>query len=344
MTILLGLCMSIKVPKPPLIRSMAAFMGCALACELVRLCMEMLIQERSTRVVIVGCDRLAAKAWREFRVHRNRRMEVVGFVNQCAPDELMPDIASRRLGGLDALPRIVMDRNIDDVIIATDIGSPSQLLEQSVAGAATLGTRILCLKDICGIYRGHMIREYGDNLFELAPAPRLGGFRQALKRLFDVTISTIVLVFGLSLVLPLAVFSLLRGRSIAYQSQLQLGFRRRKYRRWRLNSAPRDRRVRLFLELLSSMWNVFCGDMSLVGPPPVSEAQAAQADIAALAGRFSVRPGLIRSHMDDSDSALVSPTSDSLNWSLRMDVKTLTRAFRLGMERSAVIETEAGAS
>ncbi len=343
MTVLLGLCMAITTPRPPLVRVLPAFLGCALALELVRLSIGVSLRERSRRVVIVGCDRLAAKAWREFRVHPGQHMQVVGFVNQTASEEMMPDIASRCLGDLDALPRIILDQDIDDVVVAACAGLHSRL-EQSIARAGSLGTRILCLKDICGIHPESIAKNHGDILFELVPAPRLSGFEQTSKRIFDVTVSATVLLLASFLLLPVAILSLGQRRPITFRPSVQLGFRRRKYRCWHLDMAPGGHRVQLFLDMLPSMWNVLCGHMSLVGPLPIFEADIAQAETATLAGRFNVRPGVIGSHIGHSiPTALATDTSELSDWSLLTDLKTLTRACRIGMERSVAIESEAGA-
>jgi lipopolysaccharide/colanic/teichoic acid biosynthesis glycosyltransferase len=343
-TVLLGLCMVLTVPRPPLVRVVVAFLGCAIALELLRFGIGMLLREPPRRVVIVGCDRLAGKAWREFRVHPERRMEVIGFVSQDKPTEMMPDIASRFLGDLEALPRIVLDQAIEDVVIATPVASHSQMIEESIASSGTLGARILCLKDICGIYPKSIARGYEDILFELVPAPRLDGFKQASKRVFDLTVSATFLLLGFALLLPVAVLSLLQWRPITYRPQMELGFRRRKYRRWRLHSAPDGPLIKLLVEMLPSMWSVFCGHMSLVGPPPVSETDLAQAEVAALSGRFNARPGVIGNHFGGFISAAFATNPmDNSNWSLRTDVKALARAFRMRMERSAAIETRAGA-
>lgn len=343
MTLLLGICMDLTMQRPPLLKVLPVFLACALACELVGLSIGMLFQQRSSRVVIVGCNRLAVKAWREFRVNPDRHMQVVGFVNQPSSDEMMPDIASRCLGDLDTLPHIVLNQDIDDVIVATALGADSEILEQSVASAGSLGARILCLKDICGIHPESIARDYGDILFELVPAPRISGFEPTLKRIFDVTVSATVLLLSCLLLIPVAVLSLIEQRPITYRPWIELGFRRRKYRRWRLDSAPGGRRTKLLLEILPDMCNVLCGDMSLVGPTPLSEAQAAQADAATLAGRFNMRPGMIGNHHGSSVFAAQTTTrTDFSNWSLRMDLRALARAFRTSVERAAAIESQAG--
>jgi lipopolysaccharide/colanic/teichoic acid biosynthesis glycosyltransferase len=290
-------------------------------------------------MVIVGSDRLAAKAWREFRIRRGRRAEVIGFVAQSAAGGLMPDIASRYLGNVAALPRIVLDREVDDVIVATPLGSDLEIVERAISSAGSLGARILCLKDICGIQPG----DTRDILFELVPDPRLDGFRQAAKRLLDVIVSAVALLLGSLVFIGLVALGLVEGRPVLYQTEMRVGFRRRKFRSLHICSAPAGPRVKLFLEILPRMWNVLCGHMSLVGPRAMSEVEIARADIANLAGQFDVRPGII-----DADSVELATAMPVLHeapgWSMWAYLRILVRAFRSGTERTGPVETEAGAS
>jgi len=294
---------------------------------------------RPRRMVIVGSDRLAAKAWREFRIRRGRQAEVIGFAAQSAAFGLMPDIASRYLGNVADLPRIVLDREVDDVIVATPLGSNLEIVEHAISTAGSLGARILCLKDICGIPPG----DTRDILFELVPDPQLQGFRHAAKRSLDVAVSAVALLLGSFLFIGVAAFGLMQGRPVLYRHETWLGFRRRKFRSWLICSSPGGSRVKLFLELLSRMWNVLCGHMSLMGPRPMTEAEIAHADIANLAGQLSVRPGII-----DSDSVKLAIAMPLLHgrssWPLPAYLRILVRAFRVGSERTGPVETEAGAS
>jgi hypothetical protein len=263
----------------------------------------------------------------------------VGFVAQSAAVGLTPDIASRYLGNVVDLPRIVLHSDVDDVIVATPVGPNLELVEHAVSAAGSLGARILCLKDICGIQPGGT----RDILFELVPAPQLHGFRHATQRVFDVAVSAVALLLGSFFLIGAVVLGLAQGRPLSYRHETWLGFRRRKFRSWMINSSPAGPGIRLGLELLPRMWNVLRGQMSLVGPRAISAGEIADVDVANLAGQFNVRPGIFDA--DAVELVTAKPAvRDTPAQPLRAYLKILNRAFRVDAERPGPVETEAGAS
>ena len=247
----LALYVAVVVPGAPVAKISAIFATGAIGCELV---LE-LVSGRSTRsphrVIIVGSDRLAAKAWRELRTEPLGEMELVGFVDDAPQEELMPDVATRYLGDTASLPELVLKRDIDDVIVAKPLVSGSTSSKHSISLAGGLGVRILCVKDICGIAPAGITKDYGESLFELAPAPHLGGVEHAVRRSIDVVTSLAALLPGALFLLSVCATGFLYGPRVIFGSELCIGFRRRKYRKFCVRSAPGGRRVWLWLDVLA---------------------------------------------------------------------------------------------
>lgn len=133
-----------------------------------------------------------------------------------------------------------------------------------------------------------------------------------VKRLFDILVSLLALglVYPVMLVIAIAVRADSRGAVIFRQRRAGLNgksFVMLKFRSMRTESDPygispgsgqdpRLTRVGRFLretslDELPQLFNVLSGDMSLVGPRPLYERQAAQWD-ARQRGRLDVRPGI----------------------------------------------------
>jgi lipopolysaccharide/colanic/teichoic acid biosynthesis glycosyltransferase len=326
-------------------RIMGAFFCCALSCDLLRISLASRFSRRPNRVVIVGSDRLAAKAWREFRTHPRHRMELAGFVDQSLRQNLPPDFASRHLGALESLPRIVIEQGIDDVIVAIPVAPDDSSVQRAIALAGALGARILCLKDMCGIRPENIGRDYGDTFFELVPAPQFDGVAQFLKRGSDIVIAALLLLTLIPLLAVVAIVEALRGRSVRFQADQKVGFRRKPFQSFRVVRERGDAPLQPWLSHLPLAWSVLRGDMSLVGPAPLSEKELYLSDIDALAGRFNVRPGItgVTPHSVDSTFSASADEPYSGAPSFAADLRALARTFRALTRRTGAVETTAGA-
>jgi lipopolysaccharide/colanic/teichoic acid biosynthesis glycosyltransferase len=106
---------------------------------------------------------------------------------------------------------------------------------------------------------------------------------------------------------------------------------------FKMRSDPRVTRVgrlmrRLSLDELPQMWNVFSGEMSLVGPRPPLPSEVARYD-AWHRRRLEVKPGLTgiwqvsgRSDLPFDEMAMMDIYYID-NWSVALDVKILIRTF-----------------
>jgi exopolysaccharide biosynthesis polyprenyl glycosylphosphotransferase len=147
---------------------------------------------------------------------------------------------------------------------------------------------------------------------------RRGAFTRLVKRIFDVSVSTtlLLLVWPLMILTALALFVESKGRGTLFFHQIRMGeggktFRLLKFRsmieeaekdgiaRWAQKNDSRITKVGAFLrrtrlDELPQLWNVLRGDMSFVGPRPerpefISDLQK---NIPYYQERLRVKPGM----------------------------------------------------
>jgi lipopolysaccharide/colanic/teichoic acid biosynthesis glycosyltransferase len=100
---------------------------------------------------------------------------------------------------------------------------------------------------------------------------------------------------------------------------------------------------RTLLDELPVLWNVLLGDMSLVGPRPMSALDVSRFGEAQLIRRFSVRPGMTGNWQVAEDPSLSFEERVALDfsyiddWSLVLDLKILARTVPAMLKRSGAV-------
>jgi len=184
----------------------------------------------------------------------------------------------------------------------------------------------------------------------------LYGARALAKRTLDVAISAALLVLLGPLILLLALAVRLTSPGPAFFAQERMGLDGRRFRMWKLRTMrtdaeadsgptfarPGDPRVtplgrllrRFSLDELPQLWNVVCGEMSLVGPRPEREPFVAEfrKSFSGYMLRLSVRAGMTgwaQIHGLRGDSSLAERLRYDLEyidrWSLWLDLEILLR-------------------
>lgn len=182
----------------------------------------------------------------------------------------------------------------------------------------------------------------------------VGGWQ---KRLVDALIAAATSpVWGIAtLVFALGAKARYREHTVL-QSEVRIGYGGRAFRAWRLRLTPspaanvvllhpaiaaawdaaEDRRVaaaapswRTMIEHAPRMLNVLCGDMSLVGPSPLSVEQVEKLR-SSKRFYFSLRPGLVMASLEEDGkvrgSAHYKPYA--MNWTLESDFQILWKVTR----------------
>jgi lipopolysaccharide/colanic/teichoic acid biosynthesis glycosyltransferase len=200
------------------------------------------------------------------------------------------------------------------------------------------------------------------------------GAQRALKRGVDVVVAAVLLLVSLPVVLAVALLIRLDspGPVLFRQTRVGAGGRRFRIVKFRtmvrdaeqilqndialrrlhesnsfklpVDSDPRVTRVgrwlrRTSVDELPQLWNVLCGDMSLVGARPVEPAQVARLYGGRQEVYLRMRPGLTgpwqvsgRSHVGD-DERVAFDTSYVENWRMSADLRILARTVPAVLRR-----------
>jgi len=249
------------------------------------------------RAVLVGTGEHIEAVGHALRDSPNKQVEVVGFVS-LSP---RPDNGMRSLGTLEDIGDVMSDNRIDEVIIA-DPDFPQQEAVELVDQAHQRGVRVRIAPSTMEIlvHRAEFVPGQTVPLFELKP-PVFEGLDYFLKRLFDIVVSTVLLIVLSPLLAGCwaAVRMTSRGPALYRSWRPGVGgqpFACLKFRTmyrdaefeqaeletrneqsgalFKIRDDPRITPVGRFLrrwslDELPQMFNVIRGQMSLVGPRPL---------------------------------------------------------------------------
>ncbi len=285
--------------------------------------------------------------------------EFVGAISPREQEDGLPV-----LGSLDAVPQVIAERNVDELIVA-DAGFTERQLLELVEHAHRLGVKVRIAPTTTELLlqRAEYVPGQGAPLFELRP-PALAGADWALKRLFDLLGAGVAVVFGLPLWIAIAAAIKGSSRGPVFYRDRRIGlgeqeFGMMKFRTMYADAAQRqaaletaneasgplfkikdDPRVtpvgrflrRFSLDEMPQVLNVLWGEMSLVGPRPLPIRDYEQLE-EWHRKRYAVLPGMtglwqVSGRIDLSFDDLVRLDFYYLeNWSIWLDISILARTL-----------------
>ncbi len=325
---------------------------------------ERLGYRHARRTLIVGTGRLARRVYRDIGSHGPQRYEVVGFVDE--PNGLADERGPmHRIGTLTQLEQILMREVIDEVIIALPVKSCYQQIQSAIRVCERAGVEAKYGTDLFeSTVAFPRYDTDGDRAFvamQVVPDRR----RLAFKRAVDIVGAAVGLLLVAPLMIVLAIAIKLTSAGPIIYAQDRCGFNKRRLRMYKFRSMyanaeklqpalegrneaggpvfkirndPRITPLGRFLrksslDELPQLWNVLCGDMSLVGPRPLPWRDVRRIVRPSDMRRFSMRPGLtclwqVQGRSDIDFERWVGLDLEYIdNWSLFLDCRILAKTI-----------------
>ena len=239
------------------------------------------------RILIVGAGDTGRLVADRILKSPNLGYQLVGFIEDRPNRTGRPDVPL--LGGLDDLEAVIVQRRVDEVIIAQLEATHDQLLD-IIARCHSGKVSIKVFPDVFQIMASEVTIGHLDGLPLLTVRDvALQGWKRTLKRGVDVAFSLLLLIFLSPILLFIALLIKLDSRGPVFYTQERIGLDGRpfpviKFRTmlhtadsdkpgWTVANDPRRTRLgtllrKTSLDELPQFMNVLIGDMSVVGPRP----------------------------------------------------------------------------
>ncbi len=317
-------------------------------------------------LVIVG----GGQRGQRFAAHLNRRQDlgykVIGFVDSDPAYAYATLQGAPYLGTIEDLPRLMATEVIDEVTVALPIKSHYTQIETAVSLLEEQGITTHVLSDLFPqkLAKSQAVDFDGAPIVTLGSAPPFS-WRTEAKRIIDLTVSTTALLVCAPLFAIVALAIKLDSHGPVFFVQERVGFSKRRFRMikfrtmsidaeermkdiehlnekngpiFKIKNDPRITRVGKWLrktsiDELPQLINVLVGDMSVVGPRPLSVRDAVRMEEAWQKRRFSVKPGLtclwqVSGRSNLSFEQWMQLDLDYIDhWSLKLDASILLRTI-----------------
>ncbi len=307
--------------------------------------------------VIIGTGKTARDIRANLERNKTSGMNVVGFVTENGSSKLPKQIDGIPvIGQVDEIRDVIIKYSIKDVIVALEHEDTEKLIKiVDDIDIADVSVKIVpgFIHLISGLNQTNQI--FGLPLIEVMPDP-MPSWEKFTKRLFDIMISSIILLITLPLFLILVLLVRFTSTGAAVYRQERVGLYGRPFTMYKFRTMFEDAEHRsgpvwakendpritplgfwlrkLRLDEIPQLVNVLKGDMSLVGPRPERQFFVDQfkKEIPLYSRRLRVRPGItgwaqVKWKYDESFEDVKEKTKYDLfyveNMSLRMDFKIL---------------------
>lgn len=321
-------------------------------------------EQRVSKALIIGAGTLGQDIAHRAREYEWAGLRLEGYVDDDPSKQGCTFEGIPVLGSLDQAPAIVRQRGISEVIFALPLRAYESLV-RLVFELQELPVRVRVVPDVFNLafFRATIEDFHGMPLIGLRD-PAIDGFDRVVKRLFDLALSTLLLLVLWPLMLLIAVLIRLDSPGPALFRQERVGENGRLFTMYKFRTMfvgaeqhleeivqetpegvvflkrPDDPRVtrlgrflrRTSLDELPQLFNVIKGEMSLVGPRPelpllVQHYESWQRQ------RFAVPPGMTGwwQVSGRSERTMHLHTEDDLyyvrNYSLLLDLRILWRTI-----------------
>jgi len=328
------------------------------------------VVENHLKVLVIGSGKRARSLADQLQLSSQWGIHIIGFLDPRG------ESAGRRstdeiLGHVDQIGEILRNNVVEDVVVAVprDMLSDIQMI---IDACQEEGVRLQFMGDLYD-FRAQRIRMSFVNDIPLIVFEPIARDETALlaKRIFDIVVTLAAMPVVLPVLVLTAVAIKLEDPGPAFFNQQRVGLHKRLFKMYKfrsmvvdaearmkevehLNEAkgpnfkikndPRVTRVGRFIrktsiDELPQLFNVLLGDMSLVGPRPMSIRDVQLFDQGIQRKRFSIRPGITclwqvsgRSDLE-FDDWLRLDLEYIQNWSFWLDLKILFRTVSVVLMR-----------
>jgi exopolysaccharide biosynthesis polyprenyl glycosylphosphotransferase len=315
-------------------------------------------------VIIVGSGPRASAIYERLRGPGEKYTQVLGFVDTNG-HSVTATIGKRMLGGIEDLEAILMNRPVDEVVIALPAKSCYDEIQTAIQTCERAGVEAKYLSDVfqLSLARPRFEPDEGSPLVSLKVVT--DDYRLVVKRCVDVVGAIVgLLLFG-PVMIAIAIGIKVTSPGMVFFAQDRYGLHKRCFRMYKFRTMMPDAEKRQAelesrnevqgpafkirndpritaigrllrkssLDELPQFFNVLLGEMSLVGPRPLPKRDVSRFDNASLMRRFSVKPGLtclwqINGRSDtDFDRWIALDLKYIDEWSLLMDIVILFKTF-----------------
>jgi exopolysaccharide biosynthesis polyprenyl glycosylphosphotransferase len=324
-----------------------------------------LVAQPNDRAILVGDPRSVAGRRAAEAIVRRPRMHSLGWLAERG------DVTDY-LGHPSAVWEVLCETGTDTVVLCGEL--KSEMFESVVEAAAVAGCRVISIRprETMMASQPRALGDSGVRILELTfPASRAG--QDVIKRAFDIVVSLFLLTLLSPVLVLIALWIKIDSKGPVVFLQDRVGRAGHVFRMWKFRSMshgadaekeqlahlnasgdprlfkiPDDPRVtkaglalrRWSLDELPQLWNVLCGQMSLVGPRPFFERDLAAYDDHHFI-RLTVKPGVTglwqvkgRSDIVDFEDVVSLDREYIEEWSLMLDLKILLVTLPAVMRRS----------
>ncbi|HEY0522735.1 MAG TPA: undecaprenyl-phosphate glucose phosphotransferase [Stellaceae bacterium] len=320
----------------------------------------------SVNVAVVGPEHLARKIVRRLTASEREDINIVGIFNLGEPAlETAGGVPAENRGSVAELCKIARKVRIDEIVVAVP-EKVDAAFNSVVRRLSTLPTNINLCPDLFDIVTPpRKVKVLSDTLMINVCERPLAGWASILKRVEDIVLSSLLLVFFFPLMATIALLIKLDSKGPVLFKQQRFGFNNDtitvlKFRTMRQDAGsdsavvqaqqndPRVTRIgrilrRTSLDELPQLINVLTGDMSLIGPRPhaVAHNEHYAKIIDGYLARHRVRPGItgwaqVNGYRGETKNVelMIQRVKHDLyyidNWSLWLDIRILLKSVLCG--------------
>jgi exopolysaccharide biosynthesis polyprenyl glycosylphosphotransferase len=316
------------------------------------------------RVVLVGSGSLAARMHQAMGSDPLFDGQVVGFVDT-DPQMALARAGVPHLGTVEDLDQILMHQVVDEVLIGLPIKSRYEQIQEAIAICERVGVPAKYPTDLFRTRLQAHRFELGEDTPVMALDVAPTDSRLVFKRAMDVAGAAVLLVALSPVFLVVGAMVKLTSQGPVFFAQERYGYMKRRFRMLKFRSMVEDAedlmadleacneaagpvfkiredpRItpigrflrRTSLDELPQLWHVLSGEMSLVGPRPMSTRDVSRFEDPWLMRRFSMRPGLtclwqVGGRSDLGFERWIALDLEYIdNWSLLLDAAILLRTI-----------------